>query len=294
MGNKEDFTVGSVLKYKGDFNILDLADDKCISEAYSLIANRNGIQAVPIYRFELQSESSNLSKSYYGMLTAKELLKFILSRHLIDSAEMIGKMLISEVALQIKLRDCRIINREASIKELIEAFKNDKVGVLVPQEESFSFLAPVDLMRFLNQENIFQDFEIKSSISTDRMMTVRSEESALVAFERLISLKYNSLGIINSSTHYLISNISVSDFYCKNLSLAEILNSLKRLVIEFLNVANPGIDRNMEAYVAHPGLTGMAGLKKLLGFHVHQLWLVDSDNHPKGLITFDDILKELK
>ena len=151
------------------------------------------------------------------MLTAKELLKFILSRHLIDPAAMMGKMLISEVALQIKLRDCRIIDKDASIKELIKAFNNDPVRVLVRQEGSFSFLAPVDLMRFLNEESFLQDFEIKSSILTDRTMTVRSEETALVALNRLISSPHNSLGIINSSTHYLISNISISDFFSKKL-----------------------------------------------------------------------------
>jgi hypothetical protein len=228
------------------------------------------------------------------MLTAKDLLKFILSRHVIDPIEMIENMMISEVALQIKLRDCRIISGDASIRELIEAFDKDSVGVLVRGEESFSFLAPVDLMRFVSENGLFQDFEMESSPIAERSMIIRADETALVAFNRLVSSPHNSLGIINSSTHYLISNISISDFFPKSLPLKDILSLQNRPVMEFLNVTHPGIVRNMEAYVAHRGLKGQTGLKKLLGFHVHQLWLVDPDNHPLGLITFNNILKGLK
>ena len=294
MDKQGDYIVDSILKHKGATGILDLSDDKSILEAYTLIAQHNGIQSVPIYRLEPQDDTRLFSKSYYGMLTAKDLVKFVISRHLIDPAQMIEKMLISELALQIKLRDCRIVGGDTSIRELVNAFDKDPVGVLVRGEGSFSFLAPVDLMRFVSEKGLFHDFEIESSPITERSMILRSDETALVAFNRLVSSPHNSLGIIDSSTNYLISNISISDFYSKNLTLKETLSMFNRLVVEFLNVTHPGIKRNMEAYVAHRGIKGQAGLKKLLGYHVHQLWLVDSDNKPHGLITFKDILKGIK
>lgn len=265
-----------------EWGLWDLSDDKSVQEAFELIKRSNGIQAVPIYRLEPQT-TKVYSKSYYALLSSADLIRFILGRLHIDSVEIIGAMRVSEIKIP---RDCRTTGVDSALNEIVEAFVHDPLGLMVVNKDSYGFMAPVDLMRYVSENHLIGTIKVEYS-KVDRKMLIGSEESAFVAFSKMVEYGYNALGVIDSNGA-LIHNVSISDFYTKGISLEEILREINLPVLQFLKRIQK--DVSLEVYQSHESYGVNDCLKKMLRLHIHQLWMVDNNGQPKTTISFNDVL----
>lgn len=283
-----EHTVAQVLKAKGNggCEIWDLSDAHTVGDAFEMITKHNAIQAVPIYRLEPHNCSTGSarhshSKCYYGILTARELIKFILGRVLVESASNIKRLLISELG---RLPDCRVLGEESKLREVIEAFKRDPVGVLVQRDSSYTFLAPIDVLRYMHENKLIGQIELAVTPIDSRNMTVKTSETAKIAFSRLVSGNHNALAVVDVDQGMLLGNISLSDFFLPNHALEDVIgeSNLKKPLKRYT--------ADSQVYLYHGG---KEGLEKMLSLHIHQLWMVDADSKPTGTVTISNILHKL-
>lgn len=271
-------TVADVLQARGNDRCLwDLSDDQSVQDAFDFITKHNAIQAVPIFRLEPHNTSRhNHSKCYYAILTARDLLKFILGKTIVESVPSIKRTMISELG---QLPDCRVLGEQSSLEEVIEAFKKDPVGVLIQRDNSYTFLAPIDVLRYMYGRSLIEKIELPVS-KIDRNMSARMTETAEIAFSRLVTENHNALAVVDVDQGTLVGNISISDFFVPNRSLEDAVAGLKKPLTQ--------CTRDSEVYLYHGG---QEGLDKMLSLHIHQLWMVDSNSKPTGTVTISNILQ---
>jgi len=124
----------------------------------------------------------------------------------------------------------------------------------------------------------------------NRVVTVRSDASALNAFHTLYTHGVHGIGVVDAQNGKLLANLSASDLRGVTRDELDLLdaNVLRFLQIEQAHLSNRL--RPITAYSVRRSYSLADVLDAFVTARVHRVFVVDEDEAPEGVITLTDIL----
>lgn len=284
---------------------------------------------LPIFTYKRFIGQKKVSLEYTGILSIQDVLDFLVFQKIFDDIEYpvefdsdqgfrsYLKQLEEKFALtgiRVKEIQGRVFESKESIEEcslspeeglyqVIDRFIKGDHRVLVRDGENLAMITQSDVIRFLllKEPDLFkqkaQDAAERamksrgpSSLNADpnqpvtvkkHVLTISKDMNTICAFKMMNIHKISTLGITNSSKE-LIGVISATDLLKLDWNRLEDLLLPLQDYKEFDPVVTTSASKTLKE------ISEIALSKK-----IHGVYIVDSDNHPTGIIRFSDILASI-
>jgi len=186
------------------------------------------------------------------------------------------------------------IHYQSKAEELLKHFSKGirRIPIVDDQKNIINIISQFDVIRFLknlNEQGQFPEFfqqEIGKICSED-FKIVSSQETVLKIIQIILdSYPITAVAPVDQEGA-LVGNFSASDF--RGL-FREQLPSFLLPVKDFLKKHSPS---SLTPVKTKKVMTIGEVLKELVSNHVHQMWIVDKDSHPIGIISLTCIISSI-
>jgi len=293
----KQLTVGNILPSKAKRSELDeliyITDKTTLEQCLDLLVKKS-ILAVPVFDTE--------EKKFCGILDMYEIMSFIAfaswdpNVNDVNLQEFVSKTEMEQPAQDLlgtsgveasdNINSLWIQPATAGVKETIELMGKGVYRILVDiGNDKFKILTQSDLARFFLEhweKFSFKDAAVGDTFKEKPVHKITSTQSALRGFQSIRLHEVNALAVIDDNGK-LVGTLSGSDL--RGLSHDKVTNVMLP-VAEFLKLQH---QTSTVPVTCKSTDTIKSVVERLVAEKVHRVWMVDENQHPKGVISLSDI-----